>query len=338
MAKLSTRHKDFFVKNMNEQSFTDKNIMLDMFYLMVKIRRVEERLLDIFAQGKIPGFIHVCIGQEAIPVGVCSCLRQDDYISNNHRGHGQALAKGVDLKRFMAEIFGRKDGYCKGKAGSVHIACKEFGIIGSNGIVGGGIPISLGTAFSSMYKGKDRVTVCFFGDGATNGGTFHESLNLAALWNLPIVFCCENNGWAEFTPQKVHMKIENISRRAESYGMPGITVDGDDVLKVREEAEKAIAMARNREGPTLLECKTHRWFGHFAGDAQKYRSSNEIEEVRNFDPILRFQKVLFELKYIKSEDIEKIEKKVKSEIDEAVAFAESSPVAGVEELLEDVYV
>jgi pyruvate dehydrogenase E1 component alpha subunit len=178
----------------------EKETLLDMFYMMVKIRRVEERLLDVFAQGKIPGFIHVGIGQEAIPVGVCSCLRLDDYISNTHRGHGQALAKGVDLKRFMAEIYGRKDGYCKGKAGSMHIACKEVGIIGSNGIVGGGIPISLGTAFASMYKKEDWVTVCFFGDGATNEGTFHESLNIAALWNLPIVFCCENNGWAEFTP------------------------------------------------------------------------------------------------------------------------------------------
>lgn len=316
----------------------NKGTLLEMFYLMVKIRRVEERLLDIFAQGKIPGFIHVSIGQEAVPVGVCSCLRQDDYISNTHRGHGQALAKGVDLKRFMAEIYGRRDGYCKGKAGSMHIACKELGIIGSNGIVGGGIPISLGTAFASMYKGDDRLTVCFFGDGATNEGTFHESLNLAALWNLPIFFCCENNGWAEFTPQKVHMKIENISKRAESYGMPGITVDGDDVLKVWEEAVKAIARARKGGGPTLLECKTHRWFGHFAGDAQKYRSPKEIEEVKNFDPILKFQKVLFELKYLKPEDVGRIEEKVKSEIDEAIAFAENSPVPGVEELFEDVYV
>lgn len=315
----------------------EKETLLEMFYMMVKIRRVEERLLDVFAQGKIPGFIHVSIGQEAIPAGVCSCLRQDDYVSNTHRGHGQALAKGVDLKRFMAEIYGRRDGYCKGKAGSMHIACKEFGIIGSNGIVGGGIPISLGTAFASMYKNEDRVTVCFFGDGATNEGTFHESLNLAALWNLPVVFCCENNGWAEFTPQKVHMKIENISERAESYGMVGATVDGDDVLKVREEAEKTINRARKGKGPTLLECKTHRWYGHFAGDAQKYRSQKEIEEVRQFDPILKFQKFLFDSKYLDPRGVEKIEERVKSEIDEAVAFAEASPVPGVEILFEDVY-
>ena len=312
--------------------------LLKMFYLMVKIRRVEERLMDLFAQGKIPGFIHVSIGQEAVPVGVCSSLRQDDYISNTHRGHGQALAKGIDLKRFMAEIYGRQDGYCRGKGGSMHIACKEWGVVGSNGVVGGGIPISLGTAFASIYKSEDRVTVCFFGDGATNEGTFHESLNLAALWNLPIVFCCENNGWAEFTPQKVHTKLENLSLRAESYGIPGFTVDGDDVLQVREEAEKAITRARKGEGPTLLECKTHRWFGHFAGDAQKYRSPEELEEVKKFDPIRKFQNLLLERKHLHRKDIEELEATIKSEIDEAVAFAEKSSIPGVEGLLEDVYV
>lgn len=311
--------------------------MLSMLSTMIKIRRVEERLLDIFAQGRIPGFIHVSIGQEAVPVGVCSALRPDDYISNTHRGHGQAIAKGVELKRFMAEIYGRIDGYCKGRAGSMHIASKELGIIGSNGVVGGGIPISLGTAFASRYKGNDRVTVCFFGDGATNEGTFHESLNLAALWNLPMVFCCENNGWAEFTPLKVHTRLEDLSLRAAAYGIPGATVDGDDVLKVLEEAEKAVARARKGDGPTLLECKTHRWFGHFAGDAQKYRSPKEIEEVRKFDPILKFQNLLLEMKVLTPKHMEEMEARVKFEIDEAVAFAENSPVPGMEGLLEDVY-
>jgi pyruvate dehydrogenase E1 component alpha subunit len=314
-----------------------KDTLLEMFYLMVKIRRVEERLLELFAQGKIPGFIHVGIGQEAVPVGVCSCLKPGDFISSTHRGHGHALAKGVDLKRFMAEIFGRRDGYCRGRGGSMHVASKELGLIGSNGIVGGGIPISLGTAFASVYKGNDRVTVSFFGDGASNEGTFHESLNLASLWDLPIVFCCENNEWAEFTPKRVHMRIEKISERAVSYGIPGVTVDGDDVLSVQEEAERAIARARKGEGPTLLECKTHRWFGHFAGDAQKYRSPNEIEEAKGFDPIPRFQKTLFKLKTLKPEDVERLELKVRSEIDEAVAFALNSPIPADESLLEDVY-
>ena len=315
----------------------EKDALLKMFYLMVKIRRVEERLLELFAQGKIPGFIHVSIGQEAVPVGVCSCLKPGDFILTTHRGHGHALAKGVDLKRFMAEIFGRRDGYCRGRGGSMHVASNELGLIGSNGIVGGGIPISLGTAFASVYKGNDRVTVSFFGDGASNEGTFHESLNLAALWDLPVVFCCENNEWAEFTPKRVHMRIEKISERAVSYGIPGVTVDGDDVLSVQEEAERAIARARKGEGPTLLECKTHRWFGHFAGDAQKYRSPKEIEEAKGFDPILRFQETLFKLKYLKPEDVKRLELKVKSEIDEAVAFAVNSPVPTDDNLLEDVY-
>ncbi len=315
----------------------DSHQLLSMFSTMVKIRRVEERLLDIFAQGKIPGFIHVSIGQEAVPVGVCSALRPDDYISNTHRGHGQAIAKGADLKRFMAEIYGRIDGYCKGRSGSMHIASRELGIIGSNGVVAGGIPISLGTAFASTYKGNDRVTACFFGDGATNEGAFHESLNLAALWNLPMVFCCENNGWAEFTPQKVHTRLEDLSLRAAAYGIPGVTVDGDDVLKVLKEAEKAVARARKGEGPTLLECKTHRWFGHFAGDAQKYRSPKEIEEVRKFDPVLKFRNLLLEMKVVTPKGVEEIEARVKAEIDEAVAFAENSPVSGMEELREDVY-
>ncbi len=314
-----------------------KDELVRMFSLMVKIRRVEERIMDVFARGKIPGFIHVSIGQEAVPVGVCSVLRQDDFISNTHRGHGQALAKGINLKRFMAEIYGRVDGFCKGRAGSMHIAWKEMGIIGSNGVVGGGIPISLGTAFASVYRGDDRVTVCFFGDGATNEGTFHESLNLAALWNLPMVFCCENNRWAEFTPQNVHTKLENLSVRAESYGIPGVTVDGDDVLKVRAAAEKAVARGRKGEGPTLLECKTHRWFGHFAGDAQKYRDPLELAEVRKFDPIKKFQNLLQERKVLNAEGIEEIEARIKSEIDEAVAFAEGSPVPGMEGLMEDVY-
>lgn len=314
-----------------------KDDLLRMYFLMLKIRRVEERLMDIFAQGKIPGFIHVSIGQEAVPVGVCSVLRPDDYISNTHRGHGQALAKGADLKKFMAELYGRRDGYCRGKAGSMHVACKELGIIGSNGVVGGGIPIALGTAFASQYQGNDRVTVCFFGDGATNEGAFHESINLAAVWNLPMVFCCENNRWAEFTPQKVHTKLEDLSRRAEAYGIPGVTVDGDDVLKVREAAEKAVAKARKGEGPTLLECKTHRWFGHFAGDSQKYRDPKEIEEVRKFDPILRFQNLLLEMKHLTLELVKKMEDQLRVEIEEAVAFAESSPVPGKEDILQDVY-
>jgi len=315
----------------------EKERLLKIFYSMVKIRRVEECLADLFSKGKIPGFIHVGIGQEAIAAGVCSCLEAEDSIFTTHRGHGQALAKGIDLNRFMAEIYGRKDGFCKGKSGSMHIASREAGVVGSNGIVGGSLPISLGTAFASMYKGENKVTVCFFGDGASNQGTFHESLNLAAIWDLPVVFCCENNGWAQFTPQKVYMKLEDISKRAESYGMAGVTVDGDDVLKVREEAEKAVARARKGEGPTLLECKTRRWFGHYVGDAQKYRSPAEVQQAREFDPVFKFGKFLLESGHISTAHVDTVEAGIKSEIEEAIAFAESSPVAGAEELFNDVY-
>jgi len=315
----------------------NKDKLKEILYSMVKIRRVEERISELFTQGKIPGFIHVGIGQEAIAAGVCACLEAGDSILTTHRGHGQALAKGIDLNRFMAEIYGRRDGFCKGKSGSMHIASREVGVVGSNGIVGGGLPISLGTAFASAYRGEKNVTVCFFGDGASNEGTFHESLNLAALWNLPVVFCCENNGWAQFTPQRVYMKLENISGRAESYGMPGVTVDGDDVMQVRKEAEIAVSRARKGDGPTLLECKTARWFGHYVGDAQKYRSAEEVREARGIDPILKFEDVLLESNTIDPEYMNIVEARIQSEIEEAIAFAENSPIAADEELFNDVY-
>ncbi len=310
---------------------------LDILYLMVKVRRVEERLAELFAQGKIPGFLHVGIGQEATAAGVCSCLNPEDSILTTHRGHGHALAKGIGLNRFMAEIYGRKDGYCKGKSGSMHIASAEAGVVGANGIVGGGLPISLGTAFASMYRGEKNVTVCFFGDGAANQGTFHESLNLAALWSLPVIFCCENNGWAQFTSQAVYSKLENLSKRAESYGMAGVTVDGNDVLEVRKEAEKAVAKAREGGGPTLLECKTRRWLGHYVGDPQKYRSAVEVKEARTVDPIGKFKEFLLATGSIGQERIDAVERRVGSEIEEAVAFAAGSPVAGAEEILAEVY-
>lgn len=311
--------------------------LLEMHYLMVKIRRVEERLVDVFAQGKIPGFIHVGIGQEAIAAGVCSVLRPEDPVFTTHRGHGHALAKGIDLNLFMAEIYGRANGCCKGKAGSMHVACKDVGVAGANGIVGAGLPISLGAAFASLYRKEDAVAVCFFGDGASNQGTFHEALNLAALWNLPLVFCCENNGWAQFTSQKVYMKLENISTRAESYGMPGVTVDGNDVLQVREEAEKAVQRARSGQGPTLLECKTLRWLGHYVGDAQKYRPATEVQDARANDPILRFEKFLIDSGKTTREYLDSVEQRVGSEIDEAAAYAECSPTAQAEELFNYVY-
>jgi pyruvate dehydrogenase E1 component alpha subunit len=314
-----------------------KDELINIYSTMIRIRRVEEKLMEVFATGVIPGFIHVSIGQEAVAVGICSALRKDDCIANTHRGHGQALAKGIDLKGFMAEIYGKRNGVCKGRPGSMHIAEKASGILGSNGIVGGGMPLAMGNAFASQYLNDGRVTVCFFGDGASNEGTFHESLNLASLWNLPIIFCCENNEWAQFTPIEKYIKIEKISERGVAYGMPGISVDGDDVLAVYDAAKKAVTRARKGKGPTLVECKTHRWFGHFAGDKQKYRSPEEIETVRKNDPILRFQKRLVEGNILDQKDIDAIEQRIRREIDDAVKFSEESPLPEPDELFNDVY-
>lgn len=310
----------------------------EIYASMLKIRRVEERLLDIFAQGVIPGFIHVSIGQEAAAAGVCACLTPADTIFTTHRGHGHTVAKGMDLKSFMAEIYGRSDGGCKGRSGSMHVASKEAGVAGANGIVGAGMPIALGTAFAAKYAGEDNVTVCFFGDGASNEGTFHEALNLAALWDLPVVFVCENNGWAQFTAQSSYMKLENISDRAAGYGMKGVTVDGADAEAVHEAALAAVKRARSGEGPTLLECKTHRWFGHFAGDQQKYRDEEDAKQARTVDPIELFQKALLAAGHADAAFFEAEDKKIAAEIDAAIAFAEQSPKADPSDILEDVYV
>jgi pyruvate dehydrogenase E1 component alpha subunit len=298
---------------------------------------VEERLSELFAQGKIPGFIHVSIGQEAVAAGVCSCLGPEDSVLTTHRGHGHAIAKGIDLKRFMAEIYGRRSGFCKGKSGSMHVADRRVGVVGANGIVGGGLPIALGTAFASQYRQEKTVTVCFFGDGASNQGTFHESLNIAALWNLPVVFCCENNEWAQFTPQSRYMKLENIGKRAEAYGMPGVTVDGNDVQLVRGAALEAVARARAGGGPTLLECKVRRWTGHYVGDAQKYRAADDVKDAKALDPVRKYADALAASSVLGPGGLGEIEARVKAEIEAAVAFAGDSPMAGPEELFTDVY-
>lgn len=311
--------------------------LLGILASMVRVRRVEERLSELFTQGKIPGFIHVSIGQEAVPAGVCSCLERDDAVLTTHRGHGHAVAKGIDLKRFMAEIFGRRTGFCKGRSGSMHVADPSAGVLGANGIVGGGLPIALGTALASQYRGEKTVTVCFFGDGASNEGTFHESLNVAALWSLPVLFCCENNDWAQFTPQSRYMKVEGVARRADSYGMPGVSVDGGDVLAVRRAAAEAVARARRGEGPTLLECKVGRWSGHYVGDPQKYRSADDVKAARALDPIERFASRLVDSNVLGTEGMQAIEARVQAEIDAAVAFAAESPPADPAELATDVY-
>jgi pyruvate dehydrogenase E1 component alpha subunit len=314
-----------------------KRNLVDFYGKMVRIRRVEEKLMEVFTAGEIPGFIHVCIGQEATPVAVCSLLKETDYMSTTHRGHGHALAKGADLKAFMAELFGRRNGFCRGRSGSMHVADKRLGILGANGIVGGGIPIATGAAFASQYKKTGQITVCFFGEGASDEGTFHESLNIASLRKLPIVYVCENNQWAQFTPQDVHMPVKDVVSRAAGYNIPGNVVP-NDFFKIYKAAGKAVQRARKGEGPTLLEIKCNRWYGHFVGDAQKYRPEEGILEARNEDCILTFEKALLKDKILRQEDKKRVEKTIQEEIHEALEFARRSPLPDDSELLQDLYI
>jgi acetoin:2,6-dichlorophenolindophenol oxidoreductase subunit alpha len=318
------------------QKLSTKKVV-EFYREMVRIRKLEERLMEIFAAGEIPGFIHVCIGQESTPVAICSQLKKTDYMSNTHRGHGHALAKGINLKLFMAELFGRQNGLCRGRSGSMHVAEKKLGILGANGIVGGGIPIATGAAFASQFKKTGQVTVCFFGEGATDEGVFHESLNIASLKKLPIVYVCENNQWAQFTPQDVHMPIKDVAKRAEAYNIPGNVVV-NDFFTIYEAAGEAIKRARKGDGPTLLEVKCNRWYGHYVGDAQKYRHEESIEAARGEDCIFKLEKVLLKEKILKKKDIEKMKIEIQEEITEAVEFARNAPLPDSSELLKDLYV
>jgi TPP-dependent pyruvate/acetoin dehydrogenase alpha subunit len=240
--------------------------LIEMYRTMKKIREFETKAAELFAEGSIPGFVHLYIGEEAVATGVCANLKDSDYITSTHRGHGHIIAKGGDLKYMFAELFGKATGYCKGKGGSMHIADADRGILGANGIVGAGHNIAVGAGLSAKYRGTDQVCVCFFGDGSTNQGTFHESLNLASIWKLPVIFVCENNLYGISMHQSRHQAIQDVADRAVAYNIPGVVVDGNDVLAVYEAAKEAIDRARNGQGPTLIECKTYRQRGHFEGD------------------------------------------------------------------------
>jgi TPP-dependent pyruvate/acetoin dehydrogenase alpha subunit len=308
-----------------------------MYRTMVTIRQFETLAGELFAAGKIPGFIHLSLGQEASAVGVCSCLRKDDYLTTTHRGHGHMIAKGADLKKMVAELFGKKTGYCKGKGGSMHIADFSLGILGANGVVAGGLPIIAGAGFSIKMRKTDQVAVCFFGDGAANRGPVHEVMNLAAIWKLPIVFVVENNQFASTTPHCDACAVEDISLRAKGYSMPGTTVDGNDLLQVKNAAETAVVQARKGEGPSLIENKTYRIRGHFEGDPQKYRRPAEVArwEGKN-DPIARFSRFLTQEKILTENIKEKVWREVAAELSEAVAFADQSPFPEPEEALDDL--
>jgi len=311
--------------------------IIGMYENMLKIRKFEEKARDLFAEGKIPGFVHLYLGEEAVATGACANLNEDDYITSTHRGHGHIVSKGGDLKLMMAELYGKKTGYCKGKGGSMHIADATKGILGANGIVGAGHNIAAGAGLSIKYRGTDQVCVCFFGDGSTNQSTFHEALNLASIWKLPVVFVCENNGYGISLSQKFHQAIKDISDRAVSYNIPGVTVDGNDVFAVYEAVGEAVNRARKKQGPTLVECKTYRHRGHFEGDPVNYRSKEELEEWLEKDPIPRMEKYLLENDVVSEEKMKEMSDKLDSEIEEAVKFAKESPFPDVEASVEDVY-
>ncbi|MGH3258646.1 MAG: thiamine pyrophosphate-dependent dehydrogenase E1 component subunit alpha [Streptosporangiaceae bacterium] len=309
----------------------------DLYRSMVLIREAEETLLRLFAQNRMPGFIHSYIGEEATAVGVCSALRPDDYLTSTHRGHGHILAKGGDLRLFFAELYGKASGYCKGKGGSMHVADLDLGILGANGVVGGGIAIAAGAALAARLRGTDQVAVSFMGDGATDIGAFHESLNLAAIWDVPVVFVVENNGYADFISQRDHQRIEKVSGRAASYGMAGVTVDGNDVEQVQRAAGEAVERARAGRGPTLLECVTYRWRGHFEGDPQPYRSKEEVAAWKERDPLLLAEKRLSERGELDDAERDAIRAAVRAQIADAVEFAEAAEMPEPLSALEDVF-
>jgi pyruvate dehydrogenase E1 component alpha subunit len=304
---------------------------------MLEIRFFEEKVFELYGQNLVPGTIHLYAGEEAVAVGVCSSLRRDDFITSTHRGHGHCIAKGADLKRVMAEILGKKTGYCKGKGGSMHIADFAVGMLGATAVVGAGLPIAVGAGLSIRLRKTDQVVACFFGEGASNQGTFHESLNMASTWSLPVIFVCENNLYAMGTRQSVAMKIKNVADRAVAYGIPGFVVDGNDVLKVYETTREAVEVARRGEGPTLIECKTYRQKGHSRVDPGRYRPKDEVAEWVAKDPIKSFKEKLLQQHILRKEEIDTIESKTVAEVEEAVRFAIESPYPAPEEALDDVY-
>jgi len=316
-----------------------KEFMEKLYETMATIRIFETKVEEKFLAGEIPGFVHLYIGEEAIAAGVMANLTREDYIQSTHRGHGHTIAKGADLKRMMAEIFGKREGCCKGKGGSMHIADFSVGMLGANGVVGGGFTLATGAAWAAKMQGKDSVAVVFFGDGASNRGTFHEAANMASVWKIPVLFVCENNQYASTTPYRTTTSVDDIADRAAGYGMPGVVVDGNDVFAVYEAAKPLVERARKGEGPALLECKTYRVKGHFVGDPEKYRTKEEVQAVcKSNDPLDRFECAVTGHKLLSKDDLETIKAKAQKAVEEAVEFARSAPEPEPSELFADVYV
>ncbi len=317
---------------------TDETL-LDIHQRMVRIRIFEETAGKMAEDGKIPGALHLYVGQEAIAAGVMVHLSNEDYITSSHRGHGHLIAKGGEYKPMFAELYGKATGYCKGKGGSMHISNLDLGMLGANGIVGAGAPIAMGAAFSIKFKKQNNVAVSFFGDGASNEGSFHEAANMAALFKLPCIFICENNGYGEYTPQANHQAIVDVADRAPGYGMPGVVVDGMDPIAVYEAAGEAIKRARNGDGPTLLECKTYRYYDHVGvrGMGLSYRTDEEVEQWRKKDPIPNFEARLEEQGVLSAAAAQAVHDQVREDVQAGVAFAESSPMPDPSTITDDVY-
>lgn len=310
--------------------------LVDLLRRMWLIRAFEEKVSELYATREIVGLLHLGIGQEAVAVGTCSLLRNNDYVFGGHRSHGHAIAKGADINRLMAEIAGRATGYCGGKGGSMHIVAAETGFVTATGVVGGTIPLALGAAFAAKERKQKQVAVVFFGDGAGQVGPFHESLNIASLWQLPVIFVCENNGYAEFTPLSAHTNVERLARHAKTYSIPASTVDGNDLLAVRQAMSKAVAHCRSGRGPVFVECLTHRLRGHYEGDPAKYRELSQIAEWKKKDPIARFARLLKNKKAITDEDLQALESEVRARVKQAAEFSLSSPWPAEEEVATQV--
>ena len=313
-----------------------KEQALELLRQMWEIRLFEDTVYDLLGQNKIKGASHLYAGQEAVAVGAISTLREDDLITSTHRGHGHVIAKGLRFDRMMAELYGRTTGYCKGKGGSMHIADFSQGVLGANGIVAAGLPIATGAALSAQMRRSGQVVAAFFGDGATSQGAFHEAANLAAVWNLPIVYVCENNHYAVSTPVSRQMRIPSVAQRAAAYGFPGATVDGNDPLAVYEAARAAVERARSGGGPTLLECRTYRWMGHYIGDPATYRPAEEVAWWKERDPLTTFERRLIEMDLCSQEEIQRVHEQVRAELEAAVQFARQSPVPAPEDALTDL--
>ena len=311
--------------------------LLAMYASMLRVRLFEERARELFQHGRIPGFLHTSVGQEGVAVGVAAALRPDDYVLSTHRGHGHLVAKGGSLRGLMAELYGKANGICHGKGGTMHIADVSVGYLGANGVLASGCVVAPGVGMSIKRRRSSQLVVTFFGDGAANRGPFHEGVNLAALWKLPVVFVCENNRWASSTAHGLSTAGGSIAARAAGYDIPGERVDGNDVLAVHDAVARAAERARSGEGPSLIEAHTIRWVGHFEGDPQAYRGKEEVAEGRQRDPIARLERLLIERRLLDTDGAARIRESVVAEIEDAVAHAEASPLPRPEDALTDLF-